>query len=123
MENGRPVKARINFRFAGASSEATSRLASATKLDRHSGMVRQHQTRNLEIPDSMPAHRSGMTKPSAPHVPQHKAGAAGTANTVAEVVRPLPRVGPDAHLIECPHATVTVLRAQQGRRLVADRTL
>jgi hypothetical protein len=28
---------------------------------RHSGMVRQHQTRNLEIPDSMLPHRPGMT--------------------------------------------------------------
>jgi hypothetical protein len=28
---------------------------------RHSRMVRQHQTRNLEIPGSMLAHRPGMT--------------------------------------------------------------
>jgi hypothetical protein len=28
---------------------------------RHSGMVRQHQTRNLEIPGSMLSHRPGMT--------------------------------------------------------------
>jgi hypothetical protein len=27
----------------------------------HSGMVRKHQTRNLEIPGSMLTHRPGMT--------------------------------------------------------------
>jgi hypothetical protein len=34
-------------------------------FQRRSGMVRQHQTRNLEIPGSMLAHRPGMTVPSS----------------------------------------------------------
>jgi len=29
-------------------------------MERHSGMVRKHQTRNLEIPGSMLSHRPGM---------------------------------------------------------------
>ena len=33
---------------------------------RHSGMVRKHQTRNLEIPGSMLSHRPGMTAEGKP---------------------------------------------------------
>src|SRR5215510_14409296 len=43
-------------------------------LRRHSGMVRKHQTRNLEIPGSMLTHRPGMTTHYLPHHTRRKPG-------------------------------------------------
>ena len=59
--------------------------------------------------------------PSSSHpVSQHKAGAAGAADAVAEIVGGGPRVGADPHLIEQVTAPGTHHRAQQARILVAD---
>src|SRR5580692_3757862 len=61
-------------------------------------------------------HRS----PPHPHISKHKTCPARTKDAIAEIIRRLPRVGANAHLIERPHAAAAILRAEQGRRLVAD---
>jgi predicted deacetylase len=60
--------ARMKTRYCPRWSRSRARSARRKRLTikgfsfrRHSGMVRKHQTRNLEIPGSMLSHRPGMT--------------------------------------------------------------
>src|SRR3954465_6834839 len=74
------------------------------------------------------AHHASKDRPrrreSAPaiHVSQHKAGAAGAANPVAEIVGGNARFGADAHLIERADTATAPCRAEQARIPIADHS-
>jgi hypothetical protein len=53
-------------------------------------------------------------------IPQHKAGAAGAADTIAEIIGLGPRVGPDPHLIEHVRTPAALDRTQDARIAIAD---
>ena len=56
--NGAVYRITYGKQKVAGKSVASTVIASSS----HSGLVRQHQTRNLEIPGSMLSHRPGMTK-------------------------------------------------------------
>src|SRR5579872_1633834 len=73
-------------------------------------------------PSAKPPFAWHVLKFSPSHISQHQAGAAGAADSVAQMVGLRPRLGADAHLIEGARASAAKQSTEQHGFLIADHT-